>query len=894
MDKGLTIPVPQVSGIPQAIPQANPNSNANSFKPFPVPQVNRSSTIQELISLNDKQLQSNLEEQNSVNHHLSQLNWSSNYTAGFRHLIASLVKNRNELLQFQGFVDVIVKTYIDTFDSLKETEVNQAITANGGIGAGSSGVGGILFQLQEYLTSPQPTELKSSVQRDLVDPLKKFIVSYDKFIERTEKQFIQDLDQYTKTLNNLIAVSNDLNQMLYGISELKSTSIDITKSPVDLFVDGFVVNPEFEYLFADFEEFQSHLSSLNDEMPQESLSAGGVMSLGAKYHKSFRAKKLIRELKDTLDVGYSEVEKLINYLLDLKLIKFPSKSSIFQTYVFKIEDEMLPIQWTPLFNQVVNFAKQELTVDHDKIDSIIDEYKPKYETFLKLFFEFSKQRELIEKSLSQCFNNVERKEFERIQINFRITKKLIDFVKLVKPTDPELKFLKDFEKLDKMQSFYNCINTMSTHSYYIPNALNNQILNRLLINQMSSFPNFQSLILLFNNDLSLQLRVSQQQSDGDLLRKSLPYFIDAVIDEIEKSYSTEESRKLWLSNYNLDEVYSLKDNYLIKIMNDLDATRQNWKTKTDRFSQMTPEEENTKNKMFIDNFIQEVKETSNLVLLLKIFLIELNISLVPPISMALENYHDFVDLDDVANYLHEILNSLDRCSLSTLLRILAHLNKLKDAKFCENLIYQMDIPIIQFIYRPIVFQRSNDDKFLKINKFNAYLFISLLIRPESIKLIQDKLINLEKRFDKITSTNLANHQRQASLPGLPSIVTSDGVSRSRKGSNTSSGAATSSLSGGNTSQPGSAVTSPKQITLKQFKTRVKSSPAGSLQMSGSTLALPNGKLRHQRSRSGIDIMSLSRNASPVLAAVNKPPAGVGSGIESEQIENELKLDGLKI
>ncbi|GME90118.1 unnamed protein product [Ambrosiozyma monospora] len=422
---------------------------------------------------------------------------------------------------------------------------------------------------------------------------------------------------------------------------------------------------------------------------------------------------------------------------------------------------------------------------------------------------------------------------------------------------------------------------------------------------MSCFPNFQNLTLLFNNDLSLQLRVSQQESDGDLLRKSLPYFVDAVINEIEKSYSTEESRKLWLSNYNLDEVYSIKDNYLFKIMNDLDAARQNWKTKTDRFAQMTPEEENTKNKMFIDNFIQEVKETSNLVLLLKMFLIELNISLVPPISMALENYHDFVDLDDVANYLHEILNSMDRCSLSTLLRILTYLNKLKDAKFCENLIYQMDIPIIQFIYRPIVFQRANDDKFLKINKFKAYLFISLLIRPESIKLIQDKLINLEKRFDKITSTNLANHQRQVSLPGLPSIVTSDGgIIRSRKGSNTSNGAASSPLAhvnGGNTSgvmsQPGSAVTSPKQNTLKQFKTRINSSPAGSLQMGGSTLSLPgNGKLRHQRSRSGIDIMSLSRNTSPVLASANKPPAGVGSGtgIESDQIENELKLDGLKI
>ncbi|GME80165.1 unnamed protein product [Ambrosiozyma monospora] len=542
MNEELTIPVPQV---PQSIPQANPNTesdnNPNSSKPFPVPHVNRSSTIQALISLSDKQLQLNLEEQTSASHHLSQLNWSSNYTAGFRHLITSLAKNKNELLQLQGFVDVIVKTYIDTFDSLKKTEVNKAITANGGIGGGSSGVGGILFQLQEYLTSPQPSELKSLVQRDLVDPMKKFIVSYDKFIARTEKQFIQDLDQYTKTLNNLIAVSNDLNQMLFSINELKSTSIDITKSSVDLFVDGFAVNPEFEYLFADFEEFQSHLSYLNDEMPQESISAGGVMSMGAKYHKAFRAKKLIRVLKDRLDVGYSEVEKLINYLLDLKLIKFPSKSNIFQTYVFKIEDELLPIQWTPLFNQVVNYAEQELTVDHDKIDSIIDEYKPKYATFLKMFFEFSKQRELVEKSLNQSFNNVERKEFERIQMNFRITKKLIDFVKLVKPTDPKLKFLTNFEKLDKMQSFYNCINTMSSHSYYIPNALNNQILNRLLINQMSCFPNFQNLTLLFNNDLSLQLRVSQQESDGDLLRKSLPYFVDAVINEIEKSYSTEEN-----------------------------------------------------------------------------------------------------------------------------------------------------------------------------------------------------------------------------------------------------------------------------------------------------------------------------------------------------------------
>ncbi|ODV83462.1 hypothetical protein CANARDRAFT_79158 [[Candida] arabinofermentans NRRL YB-2248] len=667
--------------------------------------------------------------------------------------------------------------------------------------------------------------------------------------------------------------------------------------------------------FDTFAELQSFLRSLKKDIFLETARI-----FLSTYTDVFRIRKLIKNLDSGFD--YLTIESIINHLYDLKLIKFPSKK-LSLGYRFKVDDDQIFTSWTPLFYAICDYdeekflafkqeayksykelklkdreelrkkeaeskkqkkesaskeqrppdilvKKRSTTISslfgggdvdiEKKLSEAVTAYKLRYELFIKLNYELLKKREFLEKDIVQLNNNIERKEFERIQIIYKTLAKLFDVIKLTS-SDISGEIAKihlqfgEISQSHKLAEFHNCIDSMSSGGLYVTNIRHNEFLANLNVNESAVFPNISKSIVLFGNDLSLQVKTRSELYKGDEpfeTIKSLPYIVYSIFELI-KDDPADKIQSWWLQPYNLDDVYKIRELYSNLLMTEMDPDLLDWSTDESTKDRNEFEVNEKMINVFIDSIRSDFNDDhSKFILLLKIFLLELNLPVIPPISMALENFRQFSDEMEKDSYLRELIGSMDRCSLATLLYILKRMLDIGDEEFYKQLAFTVDIPIVHLLYRPAVFHssRKNDfdieydnDKFVELDKFKAYKFFNLLISKDTISILGDKLLSLQRRMEvtqRRASQNYENHKLKLH---------------------------TRSVSNGSFKNFG--LNSPQR---KRNSSSTFSSNGAS--QAGNPITDENGLLTVKTRGRGIDVLgSMSRSASPSLGPIIVPDQG---------------------
>lgn len=692
--------------------------------------------------------------------HLANRYWSVGYKGGINHL--------NELLKINCHaLESLEKKLLERYKNillLKSADLGDEFL---------TGVDRSLFEIRNDTkpslnntinnlldswadTNDQKLSFASKFESDILTPFRQYQTEYLNVTDEIKNETLLKLESYEKKVSCVQHLERDLNTKISKIE-------DITSQLNSLSIEG---REESESDFSDHEEsdrsfipsiyglptkFPIHLGgnlTLNDlsslsefckSVKAEIPTVRSKVPLTSIQIISFRVGDLVSWISQQENCNRSQIERVGQTLLDLKLIKL-SFGKISLGYKFRSDDENVWLEWTEIFDKACHYDRDAHVNELGKarvnqkpptwkvsgyFSSLVTPTDSKslrqrcnalkqttileYDQFWNANCEMLDARFQLESEVFAAFQRAEQVEKDRIAAVYKVLqdfakfahaesqgnadgmKSLLDFSLRAGSSDAQAKELKrfvDFNQPDgnnAKRKLANLSKNTERGGLYCVDPFNNEYLTKMKVSTAGMSDRKDVASYIFGSDVSLQYKESDWSEEKSLLiAHSLPYFL-LLIAQMSSGESFLES---WETPFDFVEAQKLKSNYYSNLTKWVEEAQGN-----------------------VDKYvIDQTVASGDKVLLLKCWLLELTEPVIPYLAfeplyrLYYENSMRKREIpgDQLSAQQIQLLRvcemEMARANLSCLVGIMGMFGSL-DYNQCERL-NEGPVPLVHLILRP--------------------------------------------------------------------------------------------------------------------------------------------------------------------------------------------------